>query len=224
MKSSRSGDSVYIHYSGHGTRTPHTGALALVLFDHDSGSRLLYGQLLASLLERMTEKGLFVTFVLDCCFSGSNLRYGDDGPASAPVTNYNAAIDAAYPSPGNEMVSNYLEGSLRDAHALPQWMVNPNHTIFTACSPHETATELETETLGSKTKERRGALSYFLLEALISLRRSGVEVSSSSLYQHLLTKFHIYWPRQTSMRRGSENLSFFGKLQFKPNLLFVPVF
>lgn len=74
------------------------------------------------------------------------------------------------------------------------------------------------------TKERRGALSYFLLEALISLRRSGVEVTHSSLYRHLLTKFHTYWPRQTPMRRGSKNLSFFGKLRFESDLTFVPVF
>lgn len=224
LQSSRPGDSVYLHYSGHGTRNPHTGALALVLFDHEKGSRLLYGQLLASLLERMTEKGLFITLVLDCCFSGSNLRYGNYGSASARVTNYNPAIDAAYPIQGSEVKSNHGDWPLRDAHALPQWLISPNYTILTACSPHETATELETELMGSKTKERRGALSYFLLEALISLRRSGVELSNSSLYQHLLTKFHTYWPRQTPMRRGNENLSFFGTLQFEPGCLFVPVF
>ena len=224
LRSSKSGDSVYVHYSGHGTRNPLTGALALVLFDHEKGSRLLYGQLLATLLEKMTEKGVFIMLVLDCCFSGSSLRYGDYGRASARVTDYDPAIDAAYPTEGSEMTSNGEVWLSRDAYALPQWLISPNYTIFTACSPHETATELETESLGSKTKERRGALSYFLLEALISLRKTGVEVSNSSLYQHLLTKFHIYWPRQTPMRRGNQRLSFFGRLQLEPAWLFVPVF
>ena len=224
LKFSRSGDSVYVHYSGHGTRNPHTRALALVLFDHATGSRLLYGQLIATLLERMTEKGLFITLVLDCCFSGSNLRYSDDGCTSTRVTSYNSAVDAAYPTQESTMESDDEDLLFRDADALPRWLISPNYTILTACSPHETATELEADVVGSKTRERRGALSYFLLEALISLRRSSIEVSNASLYQHLLTQFHVYWPRQTPMRRGNERLSFFGRLRSDSDYMFVSVF
>ena len=224
LKSSKPGDLVYVHFSGHGTRIPHTGALALVLFDHVHGSRLLHGQLLASILEIMTGKGLFVTLVLDCCFSGSVLRHGEYENSSVRMTGYNPAIDSAYPFQEFDMNSTCNSSHLRDAYVLPQWLVNPNYTILTACAPHETAKEIETQSKNIHTKERRGALSYFLLETLISLKRSGLEVTNLSLHQHLLMKFHTYWPRQTPMRRGNQNLSFFGKLQFESGLMFVPIF
>ena len=229
LDSSKQGDLVYFHFSGHGTRIPHTSALALVLFDQEQGSRLLHGQLLASVLERMTEKGLFVTLVLDCCFSGSTLRRDDHGDATVRTTFYDKAIDTAYPLQESDAASFDMTSILealpwRDGQSLPQWLVSPNYTILTACGPHEVAEELEIKVEQNGTRERRGALSYFLLEALISLRRSGIEVIHSSLHQHLLMKFHTYWPRQTPMRRGNKNLSFFGKLRFDSDLLFVPVF
>ena len=224
LKLSRPGDLVYIHFSGHGTRNPDSGALALVLFDQEHGSRLLHGQLLASILERLTEKGLFVTLVFDCCFSGSNLRLGGGDNSSVRMMDYDPAMDIAHPPEVCFPKSTLGSSPWRDAHPLPQWLLHPNYTILMACGPHEVAEELETEVTNAQTRVRRGALSYFLLEALISLRRSGVAVSQSSLYQHLLTKFHVYWPRQTPMRQGNENLSFFGKLQFEADLSFVPIF
>lgn len=224
LKMSSPGDMVYVHYSGHGTRIPHTGSLALVLFDHEHGSRLLHGQLLSSVLERMTEKGLYVTLALDCCFSGMILRSDEQSYTGIREAIYNPAIDAAYPFTGAGLDLACESGPFRDAFVLPSWLASPNYTILTACGPHEIAEEIETETRDSNDKERHGALSYFLLEALISLRKSGIEVSHSSLYQHLLTKFHTYWPRQTPMRRGNKNLSFFGNLKFEPDLEFIPVF
>ncbi|KAL9124340.1 MAG: hypothetical protein Q9217_006323 [Psora testacea] len=223
LEFSRPGDLVYVHFSGHGTRVPHTGALALVLFDLAHGSRLLHGQLLASVLERMTENGLLVTLVLDCCFSGSNLRH-DNSLNTIRYTNYDPLIDAAHPFNQSDTVLADESWHLRNANAMPRWLVSPNYTILTACGPGEIAEEFEIETEENREKTRSGALSYFLLEALISLRRSGVEVTHSSLHQHLLVKFHTYWPRQTPMRRGNRNLSFFGKLRFESDSAFVPVF
>ena len=172
---------------------------------------MLHGEILASVLERMTKKGLFVTLVLDCCFSGSTLRLGYSTNSTIRMTSYDPVIDAAYPSEEANLNSAQEPYPLRDAIALPRWLISPNYTILTACAPHEIAAEFETETKDTQIKERRGALSYFLLEALISLRRSGVEVTHSSLHQHLLVKFYTYWPRQTPMRRGNKDLSFFGR-------------
>ncbi|KAI0189783.1 hypothetical protein EV127DRAFT_512167 [Xylaria flabelliformis] len=80
----KSGDSVYIHYSGHGTReifrpydefsSESTGDLALVLLDGKDGVRALYGSRLALTLKSMVDEGLVVTLVLDCCFSASFYR------------------------------------------------------------------------------------------------------------------------------------------------------
>ena len=139
------------------------------------------------------------------------------------TTKYDPSIDLLYPP--EEWSPKSSLGSLiwRDASPLPQWLLHPNYSILTACSPHEIAEELEIETSNAQTKMKKSALSYFLLEALVSLRTNGVQVSQSSLYQHLLTKFHVHWPQKTPMRRGNEDTSSFGKLQCTADLLFIPI-
>lgn len=80
------GDFVYIHYSGHGTQVESiatdnrherdNGDLALVLVGTDQENSYLRGRELAHHLNLMVKKGLRVTMVLDCCFSGSVPRQG----------------------------------------------------------------------------------------------------------------------------------------------------
>ena len=90
-----------------------------------------------------------------------------------------------------------------------------------ACGPHEEAWELEVE---SVEREKRGALSYFLLEALITLGRSGVKISHQSLHEYIRSMFHVSWPKQTPMRYGNSSLSFFGDLVTSPNILYESVY
>ena len=217
-------DVVYIHYSGHGTRIPHNGDLALVLYDGEQGTRLLHGQILSSVLERMTAKGLYVSLALDCCFSGTILRGDDRSYTGIREIPYNSVNDAASDQLFERSSSISYSEPLRDGNIPPRWLTSPKYIIFTASGPTEIAEEIEIDAGDNDPKERHGALSYFLLQALISLRRSGINVSSSSLYHHLLTKFHTYWPRQTPMRCGNRNSSFFGSLQFDSHLEFIPVF
>ncbi|KAF5126237.1 hypothetical protein E5D57_010933 [Metarhizium anisopliae] len=56
------------------------------------------GQLLANCLGRMVEKGLLVTVVLDCCFSGSVLRDGNIRGTDVRAVDYNSDVDAGIPS------------------------------------------------------------------------------------------------------------------------------
>ncbi len=82
----KAGNFVYIHYSEHGTTIGSfnefsngaTGDLALVLLEGVTGTNLRYleGLELANLLRNMVDKGVTVTLILDCCFSGSVM--GDD--------------------------------------------------------------------------------------------------------------------------------------------------
>lgn len=225
---SKPGDFVYIHYSGHGTRkhptcsehgSKDTGDLALVLF-HPDGSRYLYGLELACQLKEMVNKGLLVTFVLDCCFSGSIVRHGDRENTGIRTIPYDSTIDAAYSQESRTIIGHQVgSDTLRDAHKLPKWLVNPDgYIVLAACGPHETAQELS---FGKDT--RSGALSYFLVRALTSLGR-GTQIPIQSLYQHLRIKFHAHWPRQTPMRYGHRNLSFFGKLRLEVGTAFTSVF
>lgn len=225
------GDFVYIHYSGHGTQTEgtseysnsnqNTGDLALVLFDLAKGSRYLPGQKLASMLNNMVKKGLLVTLVLDCCFSGSVVRHHSLYDAGIRTIRYDAAIDAAYPWEPDNYPSNQVGSSLRDACIVPKWLIDPDgYSILSACAPHEEAHEL---TLAGG-KNKHGALSFFLAYALHSLRKSGTEITLLSLYRHLCIQFHVHWPKQTPMHYGNIDLSFFGKLRSGLDTTFIPVF
>lgn len=227
LEKANHGDLVYIHYAGHGTRRKdsqesghQSGNLAFVLFeDTDHGCSYLRGPELANCLRLMVAKGLLVTLVLDCCYSGSVLRAGNIHGADVRAISYKPAIDAASPLELFMDFSDSING-VRDAQMpLEQWLVNPNgYTILAACGPHERAWEIEIE------GERRGALTYFLTEALSALRKSGVELTHQSLYQHLRTRFHASWPQQTPMRYGNKNFSFFGKLSVASNTGFASVY
>ena len=220
-------DYVYVHFSGHGTRIPYspqdqsTGDLALDLFDERYGLRYLRGAKLTQLLGDMVEKGLLVTLVLDCCFSGSVARHdGLSRDTTVRCIKYDPSIDAAYPEKDTEGVKFPAASSLRDAQMVPQWLINPSgYTILTACGPHEKAHEIKFDN-----EERNGALSYFLYNALVSLRKSRVEISHQSLHQNMCARFHAEFPQQNPMRFGESTLTFFGKIRTEHDHNFVPIY
>ena len=211
------GDFVYIHYSGHGAQTKpspaaysnhETGDLALVVFDEISGRRYFRGSDFAQRVNGMVEKGLSVNIVLDCCFSASVVRKGDVGNTRLRATRHDPVIDTPGPLPPSANIDIQHNKIHRDGFIVPRWLINiDGYTILTACGPHERAVELRTES-GPMT----GALTHFLLLALTSLHRSGVEISQQSLYSFLLVQFQVHRPTQTPVLFGNSQLSFFGKL------------
>lgn len=228
------GDFIYIHYSGHGTQAKgppkgsnsheNTEGLALVLFDLPKGSRYLLGSDLANRLNDMVRKGLLVTLVLDCCFSGSVIRHSSLHDASIRTIPYDPEIDAAYPQEAGSFPSDHVKSALRDARTLPEWLIDPDgYTILSACGPYEEAEELTIKS-GKAAGEKNGALTFFLAFALHSLWKSGIQITHQSLYQHLCVQFHINWPKQTPMRYGNKSLSFFGKPKPSLDTAFIPVF
>ncbi|KAL8759344.1 MAG: hypothetical protein Q9184_003649 [Pyrenodesmia sp. 2 TL-2023] len=216
----RPGDLVYFHYSGHGTHTPSDAQpgsnssreLALVLFEHNKfGSTYFRGRHLANALEKMVDKGLAVTLVLDCCFSGSVVRHDDFQGFDVRVLSYDPDIDAANPQE-NETSLLDLGSTLRDSQLERDWLVNPNgYTILTACGPYETAFEIEVDGQG-----RRGALTYFLFSTLRTLGNDCAGFTQHFLHRHLCSKFHASWPQQTPMRYGNTSLSIFGNMITQP--------
>jgi hypothetical protein len=240
IQNAKSGDLVYIHYSGHGSRrrsnkksdetsgdqsSQQLGNLALVLFENDQhGISYFMGQFLANCLKQMVNKKLLVTVVLDCCFSGSVSRAGDVRGSSIRSVEYNPAVDAAA-LPEDEdclhLVSRDTSSPFRDSSLRQdQWLVNPDgYTILSACGPHEIAQEL---TL--RNGERRGALSYFLMETLTALKKRGVQTTHESLYEHTRILFHVHWPQQTPMRYGNRSFSFFNGPAAASNKSFIQVY
>ncbi|CAF9942049.1 hypothetical protein IMSHALPRED_003172 [Imshaugia aleurites] len=226
----RPGNFVYIHYSGHGAPIRDTSEqhgtqkdLALVLFDDEQeakGWRYLHGREFAKLLNEMVKKGLSITLVLDCCFSGSVVRHGDSSGLGIRTIDYDPTIDAAYPlSPSRSLSPSFRVSGRRDAHIVPKWLINPDgYTILSACGPHENTTELQTD-VGI-----HGPLSYLLHEVLRSLRASGTQVTNQSLFRYLCTMFHAHRPQQRPMRYGNPNLSFFGGRILESNPSITSVF
>jgi hypothetical protein len=231
-ESSHPGDFVYIHYSGHGTQlTPSsdvehkrrsTGDLALVLIDGADGTAVRYfrGLELAYHLKNMVLKGLKVSIVLDCCFSGSVPRSELDNARFLP---YDARIDEASPPCPAEILDDTYGGSVsRDGSLIPNWMVYPDgYTILTACGPHETAKEIIVSG-----QQHAGALSHFLLRTLSRL--GNVDAKVGDMYQHICSRFaDRSWPahlKQMPMFFGNKNLSFLGVLKSHFNPLSIPVF
>lgn len=223
------GNFVYIHFSGHGTQeetrsseeysNKYRGNLALVLFDESNvnGIRYLHGRELASLVNQMVNKGLLVTVVLDCCFSGSVVRRNEREKHGVRAIAYDSVVDNAYPQQLDSNINLCVSPTaLRDGRIRPNWLVNPEgYIILTACGPHEVAQELTLDGV------KHGALSYFLVRVLISL--AGTNLTHQSIYDHLRMKFHVYWPRQTPMRYGNRDLSFFGKLGSEEQTAFIHV-
>jgi hypothetical protein len=213
INQSRRHDRVYIHYSGHGTRRKGDGALALVL--HDPGPqecKYLYGDIIRSAIDRMMDKGLHVTLVLDCCFSGAILRAGQRSQLSSPrYMEYNSEIDSISDD-GNVFAR---RDEMRDASfVLPrgsgsgQRLLDPaGYAILSASDLHEETHEVMLEDGSS-----RGALSYFMLESLAALRKRGVQTHYRTLYQDLQARFHAHHSKQTPKLYGLSQASFFDEL------------
>ncbi|KAI1123529.1 putative caspase [Nemania abortiva] len=204
------GDCVYIHYSGHGTRsTPSsefsnksTGDLALVLLSgrEDNEVRYLYGPRLAHSLRAMVEKGLIVTLVLDCCFSASVYRRGNH----IRFLPYDSNVALMFPpGPQDDVGIEVSDPVDRDTSMLPNWLINPDGcAILVACGPHEKAIEPKFD------GRRRGALSYWLLAALKQC--DGLEQAHKDIYDHIRVFFRKYKLTQNPVLYGNKDQGFFG--------------
>ena len=213
LQKAKEGDSVYIHFSGHGT-TETPGSVALVLFDESKGSCHLRGKDLANFLKDMVEAGLLVTLVLDCCFSGGVLRNND----RIRTIDYRQTMDEPCPLEPRADIQTLLE-PIRDANLLPDWIVNPRgYSILSACGEHETARELTVH------ETKCGALSYFLIRALSSLRKRQVAITRQSFYEHLCVMFHAHCPSQNPMLFGNAKIVFLRSTTSKQYANFTPVY
>ncbi|KAF5674265.1 hypothetical protein FDENT_10073 [Fusarium denticulatum] len=203
LKTSKSNDHVYIHYSGHGSCRAMDDAVALELVNPMTlETEYLYGTVLRSAIKKMIEKGLTVTLVLDCCFSGSVLRDDRPGVGDIRYMDHDTEYDNSFDNPFDDTDSE----DLRDGVVTISRLLDPQgYTIITACGPHEVASELKFE--GGATS---GALSYFLVNSLVLLSRRGTKVSNEMLHQHLRAQFHARLPDQTPMLYGHRGFEFFG--------------
>lgn len=212
-------DQVYIHYSGHGGRAETNykdikgeKGIDESLVPTDIGNpevRYLRDFELAELLKNMVDKGLVVTVVLDSCHSGGAARnIGDNCDIRRAE---GGGIDTT-PRPTESLVASADELA-QTWQTLAQnnkntrnvtssgWLEPIGFTLFAACRDNEYA--YETDFNG----ERGGALTYWLLE---SLKKFGTGVSAKRLHNHIFSKVHTQFEKQTPMLQGLCDRSFFG--------------
>jgi hypothetical protein len=219
---SKSGDHVYIHYSGHGTKVNEKGRryLALLLLD-DDGCKSRYfrtSRNLAPDLQKMVEKGLRVTLVLDCCFSGRVARNSDYHGFAVRFLEHDPILDSAAID-DEDTTPLHTMNILRDGSHGIDWLINPvGYTILSASAPDQKAFEIEVN------GNRQGALTHFLLRALHDLKGNGIKLTHRSLHEHMSVTFHAQWPQQTPMRYGNANLTLFGNSLLGPENDFIPLY
>lgn len=211
-----SGSQVYIHYSGHGGRAKtifpdikDKDGIDEGLVPTDIGTsegQYLRDLELAQLLQELVDKQLTITAVLDCCHSGGATR-GDAEIRGMDV------VDDKPLQPGQELVApletltttwqSLTASSTRGLKAggLPE---SEDYVVLAACRQNEFAYEYA---FNRETKERNGALTYWLLD---TLRQQNPGQTYKDLYDRINAKIHSQFPQQTPMLMGEGNRKLFG--------------
>jgi hypothetical protein len=224
-----SGDQVYIHYSGHGGRTPTSipnvkGAKALdeslVPIDiGDTNAQYLRDHELAKLLKDMVDKKLVVTIVLDSCHSGGATRGALRGSVKDVQVRGVSFIDRT-PRPTASLVATQaeLEAAWTALQAKKQAgttrslvmsdATGQEYTLLAACRPDELANEAAFEG-----HESNGALTYWLLDTLQQL---GPGMTYGMVHNRVVAKVHSLFDSQIPVLVGDPGRVVFGSDQVAP--------
>lgn len=211
------GDQVYIHYSGHGGRTPTLFPKlkgengldeSLVPTDiGDEGTRYLRDIEMSHLLKAMIDKGLLVTMVLDSCHSGGATR-GVGGGAVRGISSVDTTkrpTDSLVAS-NEELAQTWFAltaGQTRSVNSVSGWLPKMNgYVLLAACRANELANEFAFDG-----KERNGALTYWLLDAL---KQNGPGFTYRMLYNRIVGRIHSKFVEQTPQLEGNGNREIFG--------------
>lgn len=203
------GDQVYIHYSGHGGRTPtllpeqkgeHGLDEALVPLDiGNSTERYVRDIELSDLLRQMVEKGLIVTVVLDSCHSGSATR----GPSEDAVRGLDIIDTTSRPMQSLVASKEILaqtwqrvsEGGTRGVALGSGWLPEvKDYVLLAACRANESAYEHRFDGSG-----KHGVLTYWFLHLL---RQLGTQITYKQLHDQIVARIHSEFVQQTPQLQG----------------------
>jgi hypothetical protein len=209
-ENSKSGDFVYIHYSGHGARTPTAFATlksqgldgtaideVLVPSDIMRGGECLRDLELGILLDAMASAGLVVTMVLDCCHSGGATR-GDDAPHLGETRRVSdiQRSEAVLACPKN--MARILELGTK----LSWMQAQQGFVVLAACEEEQLAREIVLQ------DRHHGLLTHSLMSIL---RDSPVGLSSQALYERIWAKVQDHNRAQRPLLIGDRDRFFFSK-------------
>lgn len=212
----QSGDQVYIHYSGHGGRTPakfpesKTNGLdeSLVPMDiRDPKARYLRDIELAQILKKMVDKGLIVTIVLDSCHSGGATR----GAGDAVARGIDAIDTTERPTQSlvasdDELIATWqslTQETKRDLTLGSGWLPEPKgYVLLAACRPSESAYEYRVDG-----KHQNGALTYWLLE---EFKHIEPHLTYKLIYDRIVPKIYSHLKLQIPLLEGDSTRVVFG--------------
>ena len=224
------GKQIYIHYSGHGMRNDTTILPGVesdgrdeAIAPADSGDRSPAGYYILDkelgwLIRQITDKGAFITVVLDCCHSASGTR-AISGPGSSPEPKVRRGwmgsdprprTDANLVAPIDQLRAVVTAAAGTTGSLLP---TPKNYVLMTACRERETAKEYETN----------GVFTFFMLEhlktGLAGLTYRGLQDRIGGSIRALASGDQRY-DAQTPQLEGNGNLVVFGGgIVAEPNAL-----
>lgn len=218
----RAGDQVYIHYSGHGGRSPTLfpelkGANAL---DEslvptnigDSAARYLRDIELARLLKNMVDKGMVVTIVLDSCHSGSATRSAGAVTRGLSVADTTVRPASSLVGSREELAATWralTNSATRNVDLGSGWLPEPQgYVLLAACRASEAAYEYAFDG-----EESNGALTYWLLDSLQTLSPN---LTYKHIHDRIVAKIHTQFPQQTPQLQGEGDRIVFGSDRVKP--------
>jgi len=212
------GEQVYIHYSGHGGQATtvyptlkqgsgeqHDEGLVPMDIGDTKEGRYLRDVEMATLLKRMTDRGLIVTMILDSCHSGGATR-GDAEIRSAGQPDTLTRTAESLVATREELERNWLEETRPQgigAAGLPQAR---KYVLLAACRPNEYAYEYSV----NGGTEKNGALTYWMIDTLNGIATSGLPLTYKLLHDRVNAQIQSKFPQQMPMISGDSDRKVFG--------------
>jgi hypothetical protein len=194
-ESAQPGEQIYIHYSGHGGKVktlpehrvliPHK-EIDEALVPADLGNnegRYLRDIELAFLLQKLVDKGLYVTIVLDSCHAGSTTRREESSVRGSNAVN--TLNRSSLVASDKELADNWLRlpppRITRGVSVSSEWLPDPRgYVLLAACRSHEGAHEYAFDRVN-----KQGVLTYWLLE---SFSKFGDGATFRTLHRYIHAK------------------------------------
>lgn len=212
------GEQVYIHYSGHGGRVitiyPNLkqgnreqydeGLVPMDIGDTPDG-RYLRDVEMTTLLKRMTDKGLIVTLVLDCCNSGDATR-GDAEIRGGTEPDLLARSTESLVADRKELERNWLDLTRHRTVSVAGLPQARDYVLLAACRPNESAYEYAV----NGGTERYGALTYWMIDTLTSMATRSEPLTYKLLHDRVNAQIQSKFPQQLPMIVGESDRKVFG--------------